>query len=127
MNTSSNTIAFQKYHCVALLAVPVLCTSYVCLTVLRHVPSQQRTLANMGFDENLPWPATFLFATYKLWWLAPVVLALAIVDFARRPQPTANHAAFLLVVSWMSGAVMQALANEGSLAPLVRLIEELSW
>ena len=125
-STSSNTIAFQKRHCVALLAVPVLYASYVCLTVLFHAPSLQRTLADMGIDEKLPWPASLFFATYKFWWLVPVALAFAIIDFARRPEPTARHAAFLLVAFWITGAAMQALANEGSIAPLVKLMKDLS-
>ena len=117
-------ITLRKSHCVCLLLLPVIYCIWMCYMAVRCLPAFRAIFADFKLD--LPLITIRLFATYRYWFLVPTVLAVSIVDFARRKEPSSTYAAAILFGGCFAGIVMNAWLEAGTRWPMTVLIESLT-
>ena len=105
----------------AVLALPVAWLVYVATAVQRDVPEFRKLLEGLG--SELPNLTSALFASYRWWWLAPVLSFLAGLDVVRRPKPSAWHFALVLTATSLLALALHAWFHQALLLPLRHILE----
>ena len=100
------------------LSVALLWLLYVVGSAAWHAPQFHDLLIGLG--APLPASTKYFFASYKWWWLAPILFALLAADIVRRPRPSTPYVVITFLAAatcgfalhgWLSLALRQPFAD----------------
>jgi hypothetical protein len=114
-------IPITKKQALLMMAVPICCMGMLCFALQVSVPHITALFDKMDLLNKLPAPTLFILATYKMWISVPLVAAVAVADFARRPNPGAKHMVVLLMIVLVTALFMASAIIGGLYQPLVNL------
>ena len=116
-------VLIPKKACVALLCVPLAYLTWVALNVLYRMPQLVTFHLQLDMPVPAPWATQVLMKTSSFWLLFPVTLGLFIADIARRKRPSGAYVGGVFVGACLICWVLQAIVAEGSIAPIIQMME----
>ena len=122
MTNTKKIIQMEKKHVLIVIYIPILYMLVVCAFALIRVPIFQQMFENLGLAD-LPSITRFMLATYRYWVIVPILLSIATVYCALRPNWKAWQAVLLFGTALVLVFVLYAILNEGTLSPMLKIIE----
>jgi apolipoprotein N-acyltransferase len=103
------------------LAIALLWLLYVTGNASWQAPRFHELLIGLG--APLPASTELFFASYKWWWLAPIVFALLAADVVRRPRPSALRVIVVFLAGAMCGLALHVWMSSALRQPLADILE----
>ena len=107
----------------AILAVTIAWQIYVVVSTSFHAAAFRQLFTGLGAE--VPQITRLFFATYRWWFICPVIFAALLADIARRRTSPVWYLPLLTGCSLAAGFILQAFATEACFIPLFSLIKQI--